>query len=163
MQVNSIPEATITVPYMPAISNYAIEVHVQVVKVLKQADNHFSLVEPQNAQSDGFDAGFQSLYSYQPAEQPGPGFYTGFIQVIAKNLNVNAGIQQIDYVPTKRMRTYRVEVSGNQVSLFVDGSRVSGSTSLDSAFSNGPIQLESSGLLLRIGGLRILHFEPPQL
>ncbi len=154
LQVNSLPDTTLTVPYMPTTSNYAIEVDVQVVKVLKQSDNKFHVVVPSTSGGDGFDAGFQSLH--QPVYRPTPDFYTGFAQTIAKNLDVNAGIQEIDFVPGKRMRTYRIEVSGNQVTLFVDGAEVSTSTSLKSAFSSGPIQLESSGLMLRIGGLRII-------
>lgn len=154
LQVNSVPETTITIPYMPTTSNYAIEVSVQLIKVLKKADNQFFIVDQPNSNGDGFDAGFQSLY--QPTELPAPDFYTGFIQVIAKNLNASDGVQQIDYVPGYRMRTYGVEVSGNQVALFVDGTKVSTSTSLESAFSNGPIVLDSLGLLLRISSLRII-------
>jgi hypothetical protein len=154
LQVNSISETTITVPYTPTTPNYAIEVRVQLIQVLKKADNQFFVVDQPNSQSDGFDAGFLSLY--QPSNLPAPNFYAGFIQVIAKNLNANAGIQQIDYVPGYRMHTYRVEVSGDQATLSVDGSIVSRSTSLENTFSTGPIVLDSSGLLLRIGGLRII-------
>jgi hypothetical protein len=154
LQVNSLPDTTLTVPYMPATSNYAVEVDVQVVKVLKQSDNEFLVVVPSSSHGDGFKGGFESLY--QPVYRPSPDFYTGFAQAIANNLNVNAGIQQIDFVPGKRMRTYRIEVSGNQVTLFVDGAEDSTTTSLESAFSNGPIQLQSGGLMLSIGGLRII-------
>jgi hypothetical protein len=153
LQVNSVPETTITIPYIPNTQNYAIEVNVQLIKVLKPADNQFYVAAQKNAHGDGFDAGFSSLY--QPAERPSPDFYTGFIHAVAQNMGI-AGYYEIDYAPGYRMRTYRVEVNGDQVAIFVDGARSAQSYSLENAFSNGPIVLDSSGLLLRIAGLRVI-------
>lgn len=154
LQVNSLAETTLTIPYKPTVPNYAIEIRAQVLQVLKPIANGFTLIVNPTPQGDGFEAGFTTLNHYQPAEQPDPNFYTGYIQIIPDNLSEGLQIFQLDYVPGTIWHTYGIEVQGNEADLSLDGHKTIRSTSSENAFSNGPFVLDSQGLLLRVSSIR---------
>lgn len=155
LHVNSVAETTLTIPYVPAVSAYTIEIQAQVIRVLKPIANEFVLSVDQTPQTDGFVAGFTTLNSYQPKEQPDPNFYTGYIQIMPDNLPPSLQILQRDYVPGTTWHTYGVEVQGNEADLSLDGHVTMRSMSSEDAFSRGPFVLKSAGLLLRVRSLRI--------
>lgn len=154
LQVNNPAHTSITLPYTPVVPDYAIELHVLMVKVLQIPENWFYMMVDKTATKDGFQAGYGALTAPQ-ATRPDPNYYAGFAQASADQLDVNAGFTEIDYVPGLKWRMYRVEVQGNQVTLFIDGRQVSRSTSLKDAFANGPLRLDCRGLQLSISSLRI--------
>lgn len=157
LQVNSISETTIAVPFQSSQANYAIELQVQLIRVLKNQGNQFFIEAQSQSQKDGYKAGFMSLASPPASESPGANFYAGFAQVIVDHLGPdNQNIQEIDFVPSYRLRTYRIEVQDNEVSLFVDDTRISTSVTSEPAISNGPIVLDAQGLLLRIKSFRVM-------
>jgi hypothetical protein len=160
LQVNSPSETSITVPYRSAPSNYAIELQVQLIRVLKNQANQFFVEARAQPNEDGYQAGFMTLTAPPATENPGGNFYAGFAQVIVNHLGPNnQNIQEIDFVPSYRLRTYRIEVQGNQVSLFVDSVLISTSTTSEPAISKGPLVLDAQGLLLRIKSFRIMTLE----
>ena len=155
LQVNSVEETTLTVPYVPTVAAYTIEIQAQVIQVLKPKANEFTISVPKTSETDGFTAGFTTLNHYQPAEQPDPNFYTGYIQIIPDHLPAGLQILQRDYVPNTIWHTYGVTVQGNEADLSLDGHVTIRSMSSEVAFSRGPLVLKSEGLLLRISSLRI--------
>ncbi len=151
-------ETTITVPYQPAVPNYAIEVDVQLVKVLKTQDNQFYIAASKQPQKDGYKAGYNSLSAPPASENPDPShFYAGFssIYVYSPDPNVNS-IGNWDFVPGFISRTYRVVVIGNKVSLYIDDTLVGNATTTDPALSSGPLSLEVAGLAMRFSNFRIM-------
>lgn len=154
LQANSVPETTLTIPYVPAVP-YTIEVQAQIVRVLKPLANEFTIGLNETSESDGLTAGFNDLHQYLPQEQPDPSFYTGFIQIIPEHLPPGLQILQRDYVPGTTWHTYGVTVQGNEANLSLDGHVTIRSMSSEAAFTRGPLVLKSEGLLLRISSLRI--------
>ena len=62
-----------------------------------------------------------------------------------------------DYEPGSGWHTYRVEVRGNEVSLLDNGTQVgSASSERTDTLSNGPIEFDSTLVILRMSNLRIL-------
>lgn len=154
--VNSLHEASIVVPYQPAVPNFAIEFRVQLVHVLTSAGNMFMLYAKSQPQKDGYGAGFVSLEAPKSSENVGQGFYSGFAQVSTDTIEPNSVFSpEIDFVPGLNWRTYRLEVQGNEVSFYIDGTRSGFSTSAEEALSNGPLSLDARGLLVRVSSFRI--------
>ena len=79
----------------------------------------------------------------------------GYAQVAPDQLDGSSGFQQIDFVPGLNWHTYRIEVQGNGVRLFIDGVLISHSYSLEKALSTGPIGMTSLGFILHISSFRI--------
>lgn len=156
LQVNSVAETTLTIPYVPTVPAYTIEVQAQVIQVLKPKANEFTISVTKTSETDGFTAGFTTLNHYQPAEQPDPNFYTGYIQMIPDHLPTGLQILQRDYVPNIIWHTYGVTVRGNEADLSLDGHVTLRSMSSEASFTRGPLVLKSEGLLLRISTLRII-------
>ena len=64
--------------------------------------------------------------------------------------------ETFDYEPGFGWRTYRVEVHGEQVFFFIDGTRVSRAASAKTTvLSNGPIRLICGLAILRVKNFRI--------
>jgi hypothetical protein len=155
LQANSVPETTLTIPYIPTVPTYTVEVQAQIVRVLKPLANEFTIGVEKASESDGFTAGFTDLHQYLPQEQPDPSFYTGFIQIIPDHLPPQLQVLERDYVPGTIWHTYGVTVQGNEADLSLDGHVTIRSMSSEAAFTRGPLVLKSEGLLLLISSLRI--------
>lgn len=155
LQVNSLAETTLTVPYVPTVPAYTIEIQAQLIRVLKPKVNEFTISVSKASETDGFTAGFTTLNHYQPSEQPDPNFYTGYIQIVPDHLGPGLQILQRDYVPNTIWHTYGVTVQGNEADLSLDGHVTIRSMSSEAAFSRGPLVLTGEGIILRISSLRI--------
>jgi hypothetical protein len=140
----------IRVPYQPESPFYAIETRVRIVQVLKNVDNAFTIFADDSANADGYQGGINTLAVRQP-DLPPP----GFAQIAPDHLDVSAGFQQIDYVPSTNWHVYRVEVRGNEVSLLIDGATVSSGTSKEKTLATTGLGLRCTGFALQISSYRI--------
>ena len=155
LQGASLSDASIMLPYHPTVANYAIEVRVQIVRVLQNISNSFYIFANKMPGKDGYKAGVITLTQRTP-QLPPPGFAQIAVNSIAVSAIPGQQFQQVDYVPGSSWHTYRVEVQGNQAVLLIDGSQVSSSTSTEEAISNGPIGLSTTGLELRVSSLSVV-------
>jgi hypothetical protein len=142
--------ASIIAPYRPTVANYAIEVNMQIVRMLKPTANDFTLFANGAPGKAGYSGGVVELTPREPQLPP-----PGYAQVTTDKLDAQAGFQEIDYVPGTIWHTYRIEVQGNEAMLFVDGTQVSHATSQEQALSTGPIGMNSTGLSLRVSSFRV--------
>jgi hypothetical protein len=142
--------ASIIAPYRPTVTNYAIEVTVQIMRMLKPTKNGFTLFASSAPGKAGYSGGVVALTPREPQLPP-----PGYAQITTDKLDASAGFQEIDFVPGTSWHTYRIEVQGNEALLFVDGTRVSHATSQEQALSTGPIGMNSTGLSLRVSSFRV--------
>ena len=150
LQSNSIPSTSIVAPYQSVVPNYAVEARVQIVRILKNIVNGFSIYAADQPGKDGYQGGMNQLALREPDLAP-----PGYAQVAPDQLDMGGGFQQIDYVPGLNWHTYRIEVQGNEVRLFIDGTPISRAYSRENALSTGPIGMTSLGFLLHISSFRI--------
>jgi 3-keto-disaccharide hydrolase len=150
LETNSLTSTSIVVPFRPAVANYAIETRVQFARVLVNVHNGFTIYADDQPGKDGYEAQMYQFALREPSLPP-----PGYIDIATDKLDMHAGFQQLDFVPASIWHTYRIEVQGNQATLFVDGTRVSRSTSTLNALSNGPFGLQSAGFALRVSSFTI--------
>lgn len=150
--VDSLAATSIIAPYRPPLANYAIEASIQVVRVLQASANSYNIFADNAAGRDGYEGGAIGL---APPPWGPAGVYAGFAQAAPNHLDASQGFNEIDFVPGPNWRTYRIEVQGNQLSFFIDGDRVDITYSTEATLSNGPIGLQSRGLMLRVSSFRI--------
>ena len=79
----------------------------------------------------------------------------GYVDMATDHLDMSAGFQQLDYQPGTSWHTYRIEVVGDQATLFVNGTQISRSITQENAISNGPIGLTSWGFALHVSSFVI--------
>jgi len=154
LQTDSNATVSITAPYKPTVTNYAIEIRIQVVRLLQKNGGNFSIFAEPAPGKDGYKAGVSAL--------KGSGPHSPFSNPQAQaTIDPMSSMEQgtfmpVDYDPHSDWHTYSVEVQGSQVSLLVDGTSVSNANSIKSAFlSNGPIGLSSAMVVLRVSNFRI--------
>jgi len=147
---NSLTSTSIVVPYRPTVANYAIETRVQFAQVLVNVHNGFVIYADDQPGKDGYEAQMYQFALREPSLPP-----PGYADIATDQLDTSVGFQQIDFVPATIWHTYRIEVQGNQATLFVDGAKVSRSTSTLNALSNGPLGLLSMGFALRVSSFTI--------
>ncbi len=147
---NSLTNTSIVVPYKPTVANYAIETRVQFAQMLVNIHNGFTIYANDEPGKDGYEA-----QMYQFALRGAGMAPPGYIDIATDNVDMAAGFQQLDYQPGTRWHTYRIEVVGDQVALFVDGTQISRSITQENAISNGPIGLTSWGFALRVSSFTI--------
>jgi hypothetical protein len=150
--VESTANTTITAPYRPATPDYAIEASIQVVRFLQPGAQFWVFANDAPGQ-DGYIAGAISLTP--PADGP-PGLYAGYAQAAPNELDYNqGGFSQSDFAPGYNVRTYRVEVQGNELSFYIDGVRIDSTYSTKPALSTGPLGILSDGLVLQVSSFII--------
>lgn len=142
--------ASIIAPYRPTVVNYAVEVNMQIVRMLRPTANGFTLFANGAPGKAGYSGGVVELTPREPQLPP-----PGYAQVTTDKLDGQAGFQEIDFVPATIWHTYRIEVQGNEAMLFVDGTQVSHATSQEQALSTGPLGMNSTGLSLRVSSFRV--------
>lgn len=147
---NSLTNTSIVVPYRPTVANYAIETRVQFAQMLVNVHNGFIIYADDQPGKDGYEAQVYQLALREPSLPP-----PGYIDIATDQLDMNAGFQQLDFVPASIWHTYRIEVQGNQATLFVDGTQLSRSVSTLNALSTGPLGLQSMGFALRVSSFTI--------
>ncbi len=155
LETDTSGSATFTLPYIPTVANYALEIHIQIVRLLKENGGYFSLSAPQLPGKNGYDTGISGMEGTQP--RPNGAHPSAQVSLKPGDASIQGTGMPIDYEPRFVEHTYRVEVQDNQVSLFSDGvSLVSVSSGETDTLSNGPIMFKSDQLILRISGLRIV-------
>lgn len=147
---NSLTSTSIVVPYRPTVANYALETRVQFARVLVNIHNNFTIYANDEPGKDGYEAQVYQLALREPSLPP-----PGYADIATDKLDMSAGFQQVDFVPATIWHTYRIEVQGNQATLFVDGTKLSRSISTLNAISNGPLGLLSMGFALRVSSFTI--------
>ena len=145
----SLTNTSIVVPYKPTVANYAIETRVQFAQMLVNIHNGFIIYANEQPGKDGYQAQVYQL-ALRGAGMAPPGYID-----IATNKLVLSTFQQHDYQPGDAWHTYRIEVVGDQATLFVDGTQNSVSITQEDAISNGPIGLTSWGFDLRVSSFVI--------
>ncbi len=146
---NSLTTTSIVVPYRPTVANYAIETRVQFAQMLVNSHNGFTIYANDEPGKDGYEAQIFNLALRGAGMAP-----TGYIDMATDNL-ITSTFEPHDYQPGTRWHTYRVEVVGDQATLFVDGTQISRSITQENAISDGPLGLTSWGFALRVSSLVI--------
>lgn len=152
LQTNANDVNVITLPYMPAMADYAIEVHFQIVSIPTSGGN-VVVIADKTPGKDGYTAGIMNLLA------PGPRspFANPEVQVFINPIDdMETGSQVSDYEPGSTQHTYRIEVQGPGVEFFVDGLRKSSAVSSQTnSLSNGPIQLRINKAIVRVFSIRM--------
>ena len=147
--------ATFTIPYRPTVSDYAIELHLQVVRTMPPYGGNYEIAAPKLPGKDGYHAGVFDLKASGPHPfglHPQSNVYLDPYS----DVSGGSGMPQ-DYEPGSGWHTYRVEVRGNEASLLDDGTQIGSATSQQTdTLSNGPIEFDCTLVILRVSDLRIL-------
>ena len=147
--------ATFTIPYQLSVTDYAVEVHIQIIRSVPPNGGYFSITAPKTTDKDGYQAGISNLEGSGPrpfGDHPQAQVFLDPYVYSAQG----SGIPQ-DYEPGTGWHTYRVEVRGNEVSFLDNGTQVGYANSQRTDFlSNGPISFNSKLVILRMSALRIL-------
>ncbi len=153
IEVNSTSSATLAIPYKPVVSNYAIEIHLQVVRLPQDHGGNFLFAAAKQKGKDGYQVGVLDL------KKPGPfGSHPQAQATIDPSGNMpRSCCLPIDYEPGYDWHTYRLEVQDNEVRLLVDGTEIAHANSNGTdTLSNGPLTFNSTLAILRISSLRIV-------
>ena len=155
LESDSSGSATFTIPYQFPVSNYAIEFRLQVVRSVPPYGGHYEIVAPKVTGKDGYHAGIFDLKAPGPhpfGQHPQSNVYLDPFS----DASQGSGIPQ-DYEPGSGWHIYRVEVRGNEASLLDNGTQIgSASSERTDTLSNGPIEFDSTLVILRMSNLRIL-------
>jgi Domain of Unknown Function (DUF1080) len=155
LESDSSGSASFTMPYRPTVSDYAVEIRIQIMRSVPPNGGYFSIFAPKSPGKDGYQAAISGLerngsrpFGEHPQSQV-------FIDP-SGDMAQGSGIPQ-DHEPGSGWHTYRVEVLGNEASLLVDGVQIGNASSQQTDFlSNGPIGLKCQLVILRVSNLRIL-------
>ncbi len=147
--------AAFTIPYQLSVTDYAVEIHIQVVRAVPPYGGFYEIEVPKLTGKDGYQAGVFDL------KAPGPhpfGLHpqSHVFLVPFNDMATGSGIPQ-DYEPGSGWHTYRVEVRGNEAILLDDGTQIgSASSEQTDVLSNGPIAFNCALVILRVSDVRIL-------
>lgn len=143
----------LTVPYLSAVSDYAIEVRFQIVSVPTDG-GYFVVTAKRLPSKDGYNAGILNLLSSAPHNQ----FANPQVQVYLDPMDdMSAGLVTSDYRPGTGWNTFRIEVQGSNVRFLINDARKSSATSIQNdVLSNGPLQVVSSGAVINVSGIRVM-------
>jgi hypothetical protein len=159
--VNGMPQSdlsdknALTVPYLPVVPDYAFVFRFQIVSVPRNG-GYFVLKAPRTVDEDGYIAGILRLLSPAPHSE----FANPQIQVYLDPYDAMDNPQNArpsDYEPGTLWHTYRIEVQGPQVTFLADGFQKGVALSTQTnELSHGPLQLISSGAIVRVSNVSIL-------
>ncbi len=143
----------LTVPYLPVVHNYVIECRFQVVRV-PHSGGYFIIKAPRTADKDGYTAGILGLFApgarKSPYSNPEATIYLDPLD------HMQSHMAPIDYDPFNNWHTFRVQIKGPAGDLFIDGADSSTAVSAQGEWlSNGPLQIISSGAIVRISSVTI--------
>lgn len=146
---------TLTIPSTLTVANYALEFRFQIVNVV-QNGGYLTLKALRSSSKDGYVAGILNLLV--------PGAHSEFLNPSAQvyldpedDMEDPAISRPSDYEPGTYWHMYRIEVQDSSVSFLADGnSKGTAISSKTAQLSNGPLQLISSGAIVRLSSLRIL-------
>ena len=143
----------ITVPYTLGVHNYAIECRFQIVQV-PRTGGYFIIKALHVGDRDGYTAGILGLFAPGARTSPyGNPEGTIFLDPLG---DMQGRMAPIDYDPHNDWHTFRVQVKEPAADLFIDGSDSSTAVrETGDGISNGPLQLISSGAVVRVASVTI--------
>lgn len=155
LETDSNSTALLTLPYQPPAGNYAIEMRLQIVRLLSShGGSFFSIFANKAPGKDGYQAGVSNLvdsvtrpFGTHPASQV-------FLDPYGDTVP-GSGLPDANY-PGFGWHTYRVEVRGKAVRLLDGGVQIGIANSQQNIISNGPLGLSSGQVVLRVSSIRIL-------
>jgi hypothetical protein len=156
LESDSSDSATLTIPYKPPVSDYAIEMRLEIVRLLSQTGassfDIFAIKAPGKA---GYQAGVSNILGSAPHPMAAHPQAQVFLDPMDFG-GIGNGLPNAFY-PQPGWQTYRVEVHGNEAIFLVDGTQVSSATSQQTdSLSNGPLGLSSQMIVLRVSSVRVL-------
>ena len=147
---------SVTVPFQPAVSDYAVEFQLQIVDIPYDG-GYFFLTADRASDSNGYQVGVSNLLipGLHPAgKHPTLGAYLDPLDAEDPTMVVNS---VHDYEPGPGVRTYRVEVQGRTVRIGADGRVFSWAQNIATMrLSSGPLRLKCSGVEIRVSSLRVV-------
>ncbi|GCE31012.1 hypothetical protein KDA_64960 [Dictyobacter alpinus] len=153
LQTEPMDKLSITVPYQPQVSDYAIDVRLQIVYVAANG-GYVSIDVDKQPGRDGYKASVQNLLEagiHPNGSHPQVQAYIDPLGSMERG-----SFETSDFEPGTQWHDFRVEVRGSLVSLFIDDRTISNATSTKTNFlSAGPIHLTGSKVILRVGLLSI--------
>lgn len=152
VQSDSRENNVLTVPFSPPTPNYALEVRFQVVSVPANG-GEFTIQALAARGKDGYVASILNLLSPAPHSE----FSHPQLQIYTTSIaNGNGTFHPGVYLPGTAIHTFRLAVQGPEVDLFADGISKGSALSPDTPrLSSGPLQVVSSGVVMRILSVRI--------
>lgn len=146
---------SLTAPYMPEVTNYAVEARIQVVHLLHKNGGFYSIFANQVAGKDGYQGGVSDLKG--PGPRPNGSNAQLQIYIEPTSHMARGSFQPSDNDPGTQWHTYRVDVQGSTATLEVNGQPVHSATSIQTdSLSNGPLGVSCGSAVLRISSFRIL-------
>lgn len=143
----------ITVPYTLGVRNYAIECRFQIVQV-PHTGGYFIIKAPHVGDKDGYTAGILGLFA--PGARTSPYGNPEGVMFLDPLGDMQSNMAPIDYDPHYDWHTFRVQIKEPAADLFIDGSDSSTAIrATGDGISNGPLQLISSGAVVRVASVTI--------
>jgi hypothetical protein len=147
-------QRSLTIPFQPTGSDYAVEAEIQVVHIPRD-NGMFELAARPAPGSNGYQASITHLLTTKGqtfADHPNEAIYIDPMDGQDPNTYfVN------DFEPRDSYRTYRVEVHGRWALFLADGRKISSAYSEQTPhLSTGPLQLLCSQVTIRVRAIRII-------
>jgi hypothetical protein len=154
LETNTAGAAVLAIPYIPTVVNYAIEIRMQIVRLLQANGGSFIIFATRQSARDGYQAAVLGL---EAGSRPNGAHPQAQVSIDPNSSTEIGSAYPIDYEPGSQWHTFRVEVQGNEADFLVDGVQI-GRASSDKTdlLSNGPLGLSSALLDLRVSSLRII-------
>jgi len=154
LQSSQSDNSTLTIPYRPAVTNYALEFRARILQVPSNnaAFGSFMIsVAPQPGRD-----GYKAVVIQIPGAGPHPLSVHPQVEVYTEPIDLSNPGTAHDQEFGSQWHAFRVETQGGLVNFSIDGQLSGRSASQQtSVLSTGPIQLEVSGIILQVSDLRI--------
>ena len=154
LEIDGNDNRSLTIPYQPAVRDYAVIFSVQVVDE-PQDGGFFRLVADPTPTSPGFHAeveGLQTNLQHVNGDHP-----HALVQLDPGDVQDPHSYRPIDYEPKNRVFNYHVEVRDSSVRFATDKASLSAATALkDVPLSHGPLRVECGLAFLQIGPIQIV-------
>jgi hypothetical protein len=145
----------ITIPYRPDMHNYAIEVRLEIVRLLKGEAGSWTIFGTRQDGKDGFRATVSGVKGTEDRISGSHGQVEIWLDPFTA-MPPGSGIPN-DYDPGFRWHTYTIEVRDNSARLLDNGIQLSQVSSADTYYlSNGPLGMTCQWLEVRVSSIRIL-------
>ncbi|GLV54690.1 hypothetical protein KDH_15370 [Dictyobacter sp. S3.2.2.5] len=153
LQTEPMDNLSLTIPYQPKVSNYAVEARLQIVHVASNGGKVLISADRQ-PNKDGYRAGILNLL--QTNVRPN-GSHPQVQAYIDPSGSMDRGsFETMDYEPGTQWHIFRVEVSGSRASLLIDDRSISDALSIKTdTLSDGPIRITGSKVILRLSSVRV--------
>ncbi|HEV7127430.1 MAG TPA: hypothetical protein VGN32_08290 [Ktedonobacterales bacterium] len=146
----------VTVPYLPAVPDYQVEISLQIVTV-PRTGGQFALQTARQACDAGYNTGVNGLRvgNIRPNGDHANIFI--YLDPMDAQDSLDDRNNVHDFEPGPYVRTYQVAVRASQATLYVDGHFFSSvNSALSARLARSPIRLTCSGVAMRVSALRIL-------